>query len=105
MRQPHFHTAQHIQQKGCVASTVFKGFPDLVKTLEALSIAHFSKTIKHAVCSDYRRCNKSRCMPRASGVTFYSGRSKKWDGVSYQYVSSPPFPDRVTRQFPSEPLV
>jgi hypothetical protein len=29
----------------------------LVKMLEGPPIGHFSKTIKHAVCSRYRRCN------------------------------------------------
>jgi transposase-like protein len=44
---------------GCVASTVFKEFPDLVKMLEGPPIGHLSKTIKHAVCSEYCRCNTS----------------------------------------------
>src|SRR5215471_13596735 len=44
---------------GCVASTVFKGFPDLVKMLEGPPIRPFSKTIKHAICSEYCRCNTS----------------------------------------------
>ena len=47
------------QQRGCVASTVFNRFPDLAKILEGPSIGHFSRTIKHAVCSEYRRCNTS----------------------------------------------
>jgi hypothetical protein len=54
---------------GCVASTVFKGFPDLVKVLEGRPTGRFSKTIKHGVCSEYRRCNTSPLDPVNSPCT------------------------------------
>jgi hypothetical protein len=52
--------SQESSWTGYGASTVFKEFPDLVKMLEGLAISHFSQTIKHALCSEYRRCKHIR---------------------------------------------
>jgi hypothetical protein len=44
---------------GCVANTVFESFRVLVKLLQSPSIGHFSKSIKHSVCSRHPICNTS----------------------------------------------
>jgi hypothetical protein len=52
-------TVRYSTVSGCVASTVFERFRHLAEALEGPSIGHFSKDIKHSVCSIYPRCNTS----------------------------------------------
>jgi hypothetical protein len=49
----------NVSLDGCVASTVFKDFPDSFEMLEGPPIGHFTKIIKHAACLICRRCNTS----------------------------------------------
>jgi hypothetical protein len=46
--------------EGCVAfAGISRGPGDLVKMLEGPQVGHFSKTVKHVVCSEFRRWNTS----------------------------------------------